>query len=136
MGWSKGGTRIFSVFQRGGGPKFFEDQRGGTKIFFSKFVCAFAAIPSKYMAQPFPLAWFMPYKCLYIISYFSQPFFFQKAKGGRPEFLPVDKGGDQNFSRMQRGDQKKLATGNHKQTASLPVKNDSSLMSVTLMDCR
>ena len=55
-------------------------------------------------------------------------FFFTKSKG-EPEFLPVVKGGSQNlFTYAKREDQKKLATGNHRQTTPLPVKNDRSLM--------
>ncbi len=47
--------------------------------------------------------------------------------GGGPEFFHEAKGGTKFFLRVQRGDQKRLATGHHRQTAPLPVKNDSSL---------
>ena len=95
--------------------------------------------------------------CSYIISFFSQPpghslfsiitapsivcvrgMFFRIGEGG-PEFFHEAKGGGTKiFPRRQRGgpnffyvckggDQKKLATGHHRQTPPLPVKNDSSL---------
>ena len=41
-------------------------------------------------------------------------------------FFAYRQRGDQNFL----GDQKKMATADHKQMAPLPVKNDSSLISV------
>ena len=40
--------------------------------------------------------------------------------------MPIGKGGTKSFLRMQRGDQKKLATGHHKQMAP-PPGGDSSL---------
>ncbi len=52
---------------------------------------------------------------------------FYKSKGGTPEFFPIGKGGTRLFLYMQKGDQKKLVTGHHKQTYPLPVKNGSSL---------
>ena len=43
---------------------------------------------------------------------------FRKAKWGGPKlFFPVGKGGTKFFLCMQRGNQKKLATGHHRQTA-------------------
>ena len=53
--------------------------------------------------------------------------FFSVSQRGRPEFVYVCQRGTRIFLRMPRGDQKKLATGHHKQMAPLPEKNDSSL---------
>ena len=43
-------------------------------------------------------------------------------------FLCLGQGGPKYFFACQEGDQKKMATRDHKQTAPLPVKNDSSLI--------
>ncbi len=103
-----GGARMFWGCQRGdhyffsvlkGGPKFFAGQRRGTKIFSPKFCC--------------------PFHCLCEGDNLSL---------GGPEFYHKGKGGTRIFLCIQRGDQKKLATGHHKQTAPPPVKNDSSLI--------
>ena len=47
--------------------------------------------------------------------------------GGDQNFFPKAKGGTRMFLRMKRGNQKKLVTGHHKQTAPLPLGNYSSL---------
>ena len=55
--------------------------------------------------------------------------FFAQARGGTRIFLRMPRGGQNFFAHAKAGgeDQKKLAPCNHKQTAPLPVKNDSSL---------
>ncbi len=55
------------------------------------------------------------------------PVFFQSVKGGTRIFCACRGGGAEFFCACQGGDQKKLVTSDHKQTAPLPVKNDSSL---------
>ncbi len=55
------------------------------------------------------------------------PEYLTSAKGGQNFFAHAEEG-TRIFLRMPRGDQKKLATRDHKQTAPLPVKNDSSLI--------
>ena len=53
--------------------------------------------------------------------------FFCLGQGGTRFFLRMPRGGPEFFCACQGGTRKKLATRNHKQTAPLPVKNDSSL---------
>ncbi len=54
--------------------------------------------------------------------------FFTRSKGGTKISCRRQRGGPKFFAVGKGGDQKKLATGHHRQTAP-PVKNDSSLMS-------
>ncbi len=55
--------------------------------------------------------------------------FLCRPRGG-PEFFAHAEGGTKFFLRMPRGGPEKLATRDHRQTAPLPVKNDSSLKRV------
>ncbi len=55
----------------------------------------------------------------------------QRQKGGPQNVFAFAKGGPEFVPTCKGGDQKKLATGDHIQTAPLLVKNDSSLRSAT-----
>ncbi len=57
----------------------------------------------------------------------AKDFRFLFYRQGEPEFFPISKGELEFFHAAKRGGQKKLATGDHKQTASLSVNNDSCL---------
>ena len=80
LGWSKGGTKIFSVGQRGG-PEFFEGQRGGDQIFFSKIFSrlrrsTFLTITFKNFSRLRRNLSFYPTSChivcSYIVNFFPQ----------------------------------------------------------------
>ncbi len=56
--------------------------------------------------------------------------------GGVPNFFSLEaEGGPEFFTHSKEGDQEKLATGNHKQTSPLPVKNDNSLIFIQCPQC-
>ncbi len=88
---------------------FFSGQRGGANIFLG----------SRRGGLPFPR------EGTTIFSQCQRGNFFSRRQKGGPEFFYV----------CQGGDQKKLVTGHHKETAPLPVKNDSSLKIFSLSPC-
>ncbi len=87
-----GATEFFVVLKGGGDQFFFQWVKGGTRIFLG----------SQRVDQNFFLRW--------------GPF------TGGPEFFSVGKGGDQNFFVHDKGGQKKMVTGDHKQMAPPPDK--------------
>ena len=140
FGVVKGGGPIFFSEPMGGGPEFFMRLRRNSfrntlfkifprfrrnlSLYHGRYPITCSYTMFRYFLNPKPLALsfnYCPFDCLWqgnVLPLGGGPDVFHKSKGGDQNVFTNPKGRTKIFYVCKGGDQKKLATGNHKQKAT------------------